>query len=253
MVGGRVDSVIVQSVAVAGAGRGQAVHLGPGQVATFGRGSSDRRVDLWIGHPEVPRLAGRITAAADHWLLSNLSRDRTYVVENPEGAGEHVKVAPRRLEAPMPFEFARVRLPVAAGRAEFLVFAPHHVYAVEDEAPAADGEATATGLSLDPTAKYFLVLVALCEPRLRDASSAVVPTTREVADRLRPLPACAALTERAVGFHIDYLARTKLRLREGRRSELVSFALRFDLVRGEHLALLPPAARRRPAPARTSP
>jgi hypothetical protein len=127
------------------------------------------------------------------------------------------------------------------------------VYAPEDEARAADGEATATGLSLDPTAKYFLVLVALCEPRLRDASSAVVPTTRQVVDRLRPLAGCETLTERAVSFHIDYLARTKLRLREGRRSELVSFALRFDLVRGEHLGLLPPPVRSRPAAAQTSP
>jgi hypothetical protein len=55
----------------------------------------------------------------------------------------------------------------------------------------------------------------------------------------------------AVIFHIDYLATSKLRVRERagaedtpridwKREALVSLALRFDLVREEHLALLPP-------------
>jgi hypothetical protein len=99
------------------------------------------------------------------------------------------------------------------------------------------------------TAKYFLVLVALCEPRLRDQPNHDVPTASQVAERLRPLPGCADLTRSAVNFHIDYLARTKLRFRpdadepggrmEGKRAALAALALRLDLVREEHLALLP--------------
>ena len=53
-----------------------------------------------------------------------------------------------------------------------------------------------------------------------------------------------------MNFQIDYLARTKLRVRtpdgEGgpgkadwQREALVRLALRFDLVRDEHLSLLP--------------
>ncbi len=62
------------------------------------------------------------------------------------------------------------------------------------------------------------------------------------------------LTRRAVAFHIDYLARRKLRVREPaaafaapgvradwQRAALVSIALRFDLVRAEHLTLLTPS------------
>jgi hypothetical protein len=72
-----------------------------------------------------------------------------------------------------------------------------------------------------------------------------------VVDRLRPLPSCRTLNASAVNFHIDYLARTKLRVKqdsadgrserlEAKREALVSVALRFNLVREEHLTLLPP-------------
>jgi serine/threonine-protein kinase len=121
---------------------------------------------------------------------------------------------------------------------------------------------------LDRQAKYFLVLVALCEPRLRGASLAALPTTAQVADRLRRLPGCEQLTPRAVDFHIEYLVRRKLRLRsaearagddgraaamsgtdgkEGfaaRRMLLADFVLRFGIVAEDDLALLP----RRPRP-----
>ncbi len=78
-----------------------------------------------------------------------------------------------------------------------------------------------------------------------------LPSDKEIVSRLRPLPGCARITRSAVNFHIDYLARVKLRLRdaaehevgrqESRRSALASFALRFDLVCDEHLALLSPS------------
>jgi hypothetical protein len=245
-----MESVIVQ-YQPPGQPDQEVLRLGPGQEVLFGRGAPACPVQLCIDHPGVPRLAGRIAAAADHWALSNFSLDRTYLVENPEGAGEHLKVAPRRLGAPIPFELARVVLPVEAdtGTVEFLVFAPQHRFADGGGLPPADGQTTMAAFSLDETAKYFLVLVALCEPRLRDDSSAALPTDTEVIDRLRPLPPCQDLTRSAVNFHIDYLARIKLRLRESgtpgrprldwRRAALVSFALRFDLVRHEHLALLP--------------
>jgi hypothetical protein len=113
--------------------------------------------------------------------------------------------------------------------------------------------------ALDVTAKYFLVLVALCEPRLRDPSDGALPGAGDIAERLRPLESCRGLTRSAVNYHIDYLAFAKLRLDVGeesgadgngrtgaKRARLASLALRFGLVREEHLALLP--SRRRPVP-----
>lgn len=73
-------------------------------------------------------------------------------------------------------------------------------------------------------------------------------------EQLHPLESCRDLTRTAVNFHIDYVARTKLRVRDPQgdgdakadwqRAALVATALRFNLVRDEHLAMLPS---RRPA------
>ena len=245
------------------------LRLGPGDTADFGRGAPGSPVPVTLYDASVSRCAGQITAAEDYWRLSNFSRRVTYVVENLEGAGEHIKVAPGRLGAPVPFEFSRVVLPSRATSASFKVFAPQHAYldgvgpdgidltdGPDSPDPIRGGEQTTNPFALDATAKYFLVLLALCEPRLRNASTGAVPGVGELLERLRPLESCRDLTRSAANYHIDYLASVKLRLRDdawtgdgdglagGKREELVAFALRFDLVREEHLALLPPKGRR---------
>ncbi|MFF5452248.1 serine/threonine protein kinase [Streptomyces sp. NPDC012950] len=230
------------------------LRLGPGEVARFGRGSPAVPVELRLADAAVSRLAGEIRVTDDHWQLTNHSTSHSYLVENPEGAGEYLRVPPRRVGAPVPFEFARVVLP-ARGETpvSFQVFAPDHVYLDPEAVGGPWGSRTVTAYSLDETATYFLVLVALCEPRLRDQSRVAVPTTPSIAERLRAHPAHAALTARAISSHIDYLAEEKLRIevpgahdpgkgerRNGKREEIVGLALRFGLVREEHLALLPP-------------
>jgi serine/threonine-protein kinase len=239
-----MTSVLIQPPS---ASSGEVLELAPDQTLRFGRapGGPDQ-----LSHPQagISRLAGEITSRGTHWTLTNLSRTATYLVENPEGAGEHVKVRARRIAAPIPFEISRVVIPAGHDLVSFSVFAPWQPY---HEEPVAElpGSATTRAFPMDESAKYFLVLVALCEPRLRDESIAI-PSDQEVTHRLTPLPGCAELSVGAVNFHLDYLARHKLRLRppdgEGdhgrdpRREQIVSLALRFDLVREEHLALLPP-------------
>lgn len=233
------------------------LRLGPGDVARFGRGSADIPVEVRLGDPAVSRLAGEIRVTEDHWQLSNFSANQSYLVENPEGAGEYLRVPPRRAGAPIPFEFARVVLPTRGSTVSFQVFAPDHVYLDADRARHAGGRwgtQTLTAYCLDETATYFLILVALCEPRLRDESAVAVPTTPQIVERLRNRPEYRGLTARAVSSHIDYLAEEKLRLvsaattatdpgpgtrRNGKREAIVGLALRFGLVREEHLGLLP--------------
>lgn len=233
------------------------VQLGPGEQATFGRGCPSVEVDVVLPDPAVARLAGRITATGDHWLVTNLSASTTYVVENPEGGGEFIRVAPRRVDAPVPFEFSRLVIPGSQAPVSFDVLAPEHTYA--DEVGSPTGPTTLASFSLDESAKYFLVLVSLCEPRLRDAVSPVLPTVPDIVERLRPLPSCHDLTRRAVSFHIDYLATVKLRVKRRRsaivppdgpapkadwqRASLVTTAVKFGLVTEHHLRLLPPRAR----------
>ncbi|WP_328876948.1 serine/threonine protein kinase [Streptomyces sp. NBC_00299] len=254
-----METIIVQPSGpvrpgAAGAGEPGLLYMGPGDVADFGRGlpgSGD--VSIVLPDPGISRRAGRLEAAEDYWRLSNFSSDCAYVVENLEGAGEYMTVAPRRLGAPVPFEFSRVVLPALSGTAEFKVFAPQHAFLDERSMPGAGaGEQTVLPYALDVTAKYFLVLVALCEPRLREGSDGALPGAGDIAERLRPLESCRGLTRSAVNYHIDYLAFAKLRLDVGeepgadgngrtgaKRARLALLALRFGLVREEHLALLP--------------
>ncbi|WP_206325895.1 MULTISPECIES: serine/threonine protein kinase [unclassified Streptomyces] len=230
------------------------LRLGPGEAARFGRGSPGTPVELRLADAAVSRLAGEIRVTDDHWQLTNHSDTHTYLVENPEGAGEYLRVPPRRVGAPVPFEFARVVLPTRGELpVAFQVFAPDHVYLDPGAVGGPWESRTVTAYSLDETATYFLVLVALCEPRLRDQSRVAVPTTPQIVDRLRAHADRAPLSARAVSSHIDYLAEEKLRIdgraqgqgdrRNGKREEIVGLALRFGLVREEHLALLPPAPR----------
>ncbi|MEV0962884.1 serine/threonine protein kinase [Streptomyces sp. NPDC049910] len=239
-----------------GAPHGDAVtlRLRPGEVARFGRGSPRVPVELCLDDPAISRLAGEIRVTDDHWQLTNHSTTHSYLVENPEGAGEYLRVPPRRVGAPIPFEFSRVVLPTRGDVAvSFQVFAPDHLYLDPDAMGLSWGTSTVTAYSLDETATYFMVLVALCEPRLRDQSRVAVPTTPQIVERLKGHGSCGALTARAVSSHIDYLAEEKLRIggqdthepgqggrRNGKREEIVGLALRFGLVREEHLALLPP-------------
>jgi hypothetical protein len=233
------------------------LRLSPGDTARFGRGSPDRPVELRLSDPAVSRLAGEIRVTDDHWQLSNYSVTHSYLVENPEGAGEYLRVSPRRIGAPIPFEFSRVVLPTRGSTVSFQVFAPDHMYLDPTTIGDRWGTRTVTAYSLDENATYFLVLVALCEPRLRDESAVAVPTTPQVVERLAGHPDCGSLTARAVSSHIDYLAEEKLRIglppaagtgpasrqgarRNGKREAVVGLAVRFGLVREDHLALLPP-------------
>ncbi|MEV5508597.1 serine/threonine protein kinase [Streptomyces orinoci] len=233
---------------------GVTLRLGAGETARFGRGSATTPVELRLIDAAISRLAGEIRVTEDHWQLSNHSTTQSYLVENPEGAGEYLRVPPRRAGAPIPFEFSRVVLPTRRDTTvAFQVFAPDHLYMDPDAVGGHRGTRTVTAYSLDETAIYFLVLVALCEPRLRDESPLAVPTTPQIVERLRAHPACARLTARAVSSHIDYLAEEKMRIsapdeygparggrRNGKRESIVGLALRFGLVREEHLTLLPP-------------
>jgi hypothetical protein len=214
---------------------------------TFGRAEADD--GLTIAHEGVPRVAGQITAHRTFWLLSNLSEDQTYVVENPEGAGEHVKVAPGRLDAPVPFEFSRVVLPASGDLLAFDVWAPRHAFRSVAR-HGLSGAVTAPAFALDRTKRYFAVLAALCEPRLRGEPHAPLPAVEQLVERLRPT--WPSVSRSAVYWNIDYLT-VKLRLRpgpdtaepglrvNGKKESLVSLALRFDLVREDDLVMLTPA------------
>ncbi|MEU9217254.1 hypothetical protein RKD37_003909 [Streptomyces ambofaciens] len=224
------------------------LRISAGERVEFGRAEPSGG-GLAIAHAGVPRVAGEIAAHRTFWLLSNLSEDQTYVVENPEGAGEHIKVAPGRVEAPVPFELARVTLPAAGDLLTFDVWAPRHAFR-SVERRGLEGTGTVPAFALDRTKRYFAVLAALCERRLRGEPCAPLPAVEEIVERLRP--SWPRVSRSAVYWNIDYLA-VKLRLRpgpdtaepgrrtHGKKESLASLALRFDLVREDDLVVLAPA------------
>lgn len=243
-------SIIV--VPARSAGPGEQIRLAPGEVLGFGRAARPDGRYMPIAHEGVSRAAGEITATGAFWTLSNLSRGQTYVVENPEGAGEHIKIAPGRVDAPVPFEFSRVVLPAGDELVGFDVWAPRHDYREDAGHPygghGSGGQAaTAPAFPLDRSKRYFLVLAALCEPRLRGEPHAPLPTVEQLIERLRPVWPAAGRP--SVQWNIDYLA-VKLRLKpapetadsgprlNNKKERLVSLALRFDLVREGELKVL---------------
>ncbi|WP_103508081.1 hypothetical protein [Streptomyces sp. SM13] len=220
------------------------IRIASGESLTFGRRETPG--GLTIAHEGVHRIAGEISAQHDFWLLTNHSPDQTYVVENPEGAGEHIKVTPGRVAAPVAFEFSRVVLPAAGDLLTFDVWAPRQIFA-DAETRELPGSATTPAFTLDRTKRYFAVLAALCEPRLRGEPHAPTPAVDQLVQRLRP--AWPTVSRSSVYWNIDYLA-LKLRVRpgpetaepgrraNGKKDTLASLALRFDLVREDDLVVL---------------
>jgi serine/threonine-protein kinase len=180
-------------------------------------------------------------------LLSNFTTRSTFAIENLEGGAELIKVRPRRLGIVIPFEMSRILIPSGLGIVELTAFSPTPVIIRSERV---NRVAEFDLFKLDTESKYFAVLVTLCEPRLRGSSMAAVPSVREVVERLKRTDRFKGANRSNINYHIDYLADQKLPISHwakyvdggrmhSKREALVAFALRFDLVREEHLALLP--------------
>lgn len=224
-------------------------HLAPGQTRTFGRGGRNRDVDMRLGAGDraVHRYAGDITSYGDHWRVSNLSPNKSYIVENTERLAGFIQVPPNTRGMLVPFETSRVRVPGAAGEHSFLVMAPAACSGVlvpgglreGDDWDDSTGERTeATSFRMDRWHTYYRVLVAYCEPRLRGATPPV-PTQRQVAQRLN-------IGQAAVNAHVDYLLKDKFKVElegggqgQGWRSQvLIEKALYFGVVTERDLVIL---------------
>ncbi|MFD8695115.1 hypothetical protein [Kitasatospora purpeofusca] len=225
-----------RSVLISLDGRSPAVELPDGDSVRFGW----RAGEITVGTDRA-LTAGRIDAFGDYWLMSNCGTAGTYCVENLEGAGEYVKVRAGRAGVPIPFELSRVTLTVGGGSNSFTVYAPE-VPEAREHRTAVEPDGGGIPL-LDEESRYFQVLVCLCEPRLRDCGAAAVPTPAQVSARLSA--AGVPLGRSAVNYHIDYLVKKlgttapRGMTRAWKRDTVVTLALKFDLVRPEHLGLIP--------------
>lgn len=197
----------------------QQVQLQDGDSATFGKCLCGG-FDLDLSVDRGPCFAAEIKAAGGYGLLSNLSLQRTLVVENLENSYEYFTVEPGRQHAPVPFELSRIGVAADPGDAKVTVFGPE-----PGRGPArlrSCPEVT-PGPVLDPGATYYAVLQALCGPRLRGSLTTPLPTSDEIA-------VVVGLSSRAVDAHIGYLTG-KLGLVQGAgRDVLVATAIRRCLI-----------------------
>jgi hypothetical protein len=218
-------SVTIQAEPEPGATPRQ-IQLQSGESAVFGAcGCGACGMDLVVGAGGA-WLAGEVTATESHWLLSNLVRDRSLLVENLENRFEYLTVTPGRCRAPVSFELARICASDDPDGPALTVFAPEPVQIVDRPPPCP--AAAPFRPPLDPNATYFAVLEALCRPRLDGSPDEPLPTSYEIAVALRARQ--MKLTGRAVDAHIEYVGE-KLGLGRGaRRDVLVATAVRRGLV-----------------------
>lgn len=169
-------------------------------------------------------ISGHLNTADSVWTLTNHSERVPIQVWNLERPAEHMVVQPRRANVPVPFEIACVGGSVG------------HTMTVYGHAPdvsrcreaCAD---TTEARGMNRTAKYFPVLVALCEPRLLGDHVSAPPRSGAIASRL-------GMKQRNVDACIGYLM-DKLDVQPRTRTTLVAHAILRGYVTPPDAEILP--------------
>lgn len=220
------QTVTIQAPALGARSTPRQIRLHSGESATFGLcACGECAIDLPLPGAHARWFAGEVTAAGQHWLLTNLSDTGPLIVENLENSFEYLTVEPCRCGAPVPFELARVTPAECADAPDITVFGPEprHTKAHARRCAAAPRRRPL----LDRGSTYFAVLSALCEPRMVGPVTAPLPTSAEIATLLSGRG--ARVTVRAVDAHVEYVTG-KLGLRRGiGRDVLVATAIRHGV------------------------
>lgn len=219
---------------------GEDLRLEPSESLTFGR-AGDLVID---DNPYLHRLVGRVTNRGGVWWLENLGRSIALAVTELDGPSGST-VGPGTSVALVHGEFA-VRFSAGPARYELIGALEAHEWDTDLLGP--DGLAGARTLEwgrVELNPDQHLLLVALCERRLRDPSRAdlPVPPNRERAARLgwtvtkfnRKLDHLCEKLHRAgvAGVHGGLGASAV-----ERRRRLVEHALAVGLVTRDDLGLL---------------
>lgn len=162
----------------------QPVELPVGTPMTFGRGAPAKPVDLEVSaNPRVSRRAGTVEATQYGVLLTNTGSNPLFVREGKNAQETPVRSGQTLLLMP---GTSRITFAGVADFFEVLVFgtASHNLVdeATVDEATS---EKTAPAWALNKDTAYYWCLVALCEPTLRNPAEPWIPTSQQIANRLR--------------------------------------------------------------------
>lgn len=204
------------------------VSLAAGESVTIGVCRCGKcEVDLPIDIEGLPPVAGRIEAGVDTWSLSNLSSEASMTVTNMDDWYQYLVIEPGRCAVPIPFELAQIELTAFPTAPKVAVFGPEPRYASPERLVAC--RSARRRPLLDRRSTYFSVLWELCRDRLDGAMNANLPTSLEIAEKLRARH--RDISPQAVDAHIRYVSE-KLRLPKGAdRDALVAVVLRANLLR----------------------
>jgi hypothetical protein len=160
------------------------VELPVGTPMTFGRGAPAKPVDLEVSaNPRVSRRAGTVEATQYGVLLTNTGSNPLFVREGKNAQETPVRSGQTLLLMP---GTSRITFAGVADFFEVLVLgtASHNLVdeATVDEATS---EKTAPAWALNKDTAYYWCLVALCEPTLRNPAEPWIPTSQQIANRLR--------------------------------------------------------------------
>ncbi|WP_432981395.1 hypothetical protein [Dactylosporangium sp. CA-233914] len=126
------------------------------------------------------------------------------------------------------FELAQIELSAAPGGPKVAVFGYEPRYTARWRPPRCQGTVGRRPL-LDRRSTYYSVLSELCRDRLDGAMDACLPTSAEIAEKLRPR--YRTISPRAVDAHIKYVSE-KLHLPKGAgRDALVAVLIRSNLLK----------------------
>ena len=205
------------------------IALEVGQSATVGVCNCDQcDLDLRIAAEGVPWAAGRIRAASGFWTLSNLSDCHPLIVEDMDDWYQFIVIDPAREDVPVPFELGQIKLGNWPTGPKVAVFGFEPRYRSARRRPNVCEQARPRRPLLDPRSVYFSVLKELCGQRVKGSPAEGLPTSAEIADRLRERR--GRMSARAVDAHIKYVSE-KLRLPKGAsREALVSVVIRSGVL-----------------------
>ncbi|WDZ86618.1 hypothetical protein [Micromonospora cathayae] len=209
---------------------GEQMHIGDGQAATFGVCQCGRcELDLQIRGTGLPAVTGQIVVDGEFCRLSNLSKDAPMVLVDMEDWYQYIIVEPGRCNVPVPFELAQIELTASPGGPKIAIFGYEPRYS-GGRRPNACRTAASQRPLLDRDATYYSVLQELCRARRGGRLDTRLPTSMEIAEKLRPRH--HTISARAVDAHIRYVSE-KLRLPKGAsRDTLVTVVLRSHLLHG---------------------
>lgn len=219
--------ILIQAPAPAGEPATQ-VSLTPGKSATIGVCHCGQcELDVRLDVAELPPVTGRIVAGIDFWSLSNLSGEAPMTVTNMDDWYQYLVVEPGRRNVPVPFELAQIELTASPKAPKVAVFGYEPQYTSQDRLVSC--RSASRQPLLDRRSTYFSVLFELCRDRLSGGMDASLPTSIEIAERLRAR--YQSISPRAVDAHIKYVSE-KLRLPKGAgRDVLAAVVLRANLLK----------------------